>query len=224
MERYIFKMEPEDFIRKVIELYREARMPSFYHPKLKRGQSRVIYNLTEDLMAYFLAVNLTEDYEFYIDQPITFEGFGKSSKRPDVTLSKNGEVKNIIDIKTDLGRKRTELTKICKDNNEFIEEIKGKIGRIRVLQDDGQTKRQEELKILENLVYHIVIITSENINKEMLKEHIQNIKNLNLEHIELYFLTSGYHPNEYKMSVEENLSKININKEEFVRLMDNLTK
>ena len=75
MEKYIFKMEPEDFIRKVIELYREARMSSFYHPKLKRGQSRVIYNLTEDLMAYFLAVNLTEDYDFYIDQPITFEGF-----------------------------------------------------------------------------------------------------------------------------------------------------
>ena len=72
MEKYYFKMEPREFIRKVIELYREARKPRFYHPSIKRGLSRAISGLTEDLLSYFLAVNLTEDYDLFTDQNITF--------------------------------------------------------------------------------------------------------------------------------------------------------
>ena len=109
MEKYYFKMEPQEFIRKIIELYREARKPRFYHPSVKRGVSRSI-------------PSLTEDYDFFIDQYITFRE-GIKTIRPDTVIAQNGEVKHIIDIKTDLGWKREEITETCRKKNEFVKKI-----------------------------------------------------------------------------------------------------
>ena len=93
-------MEPREFIRKVIELYREARKPRFYHPSINRGLSRAISRLTEDLLSYFLAVNLTEDYDLFTDQNITFSS-GIKTIRPDTVVVKNNVMEHIIDIKTE---------------------------------------------------------------------------------------------------------------------------
>lgn len=102
MEEYYFKMEPRGFIRKVIELYREARKPRFYHPSIKRGLNRAISGLTEDLLSYFLAVNLTEDYDLFTNQNITFSN-GIKTIRPDTVIVKNNVIEHIIDIKMDFG-------------------------------------------------------------------------------------------------------------------------
>ena len=135
MEKYYFKMEPREFIRKIIELYREARKPRFYHPSVKRGVSRKISSLTEDLFSYFLAVNLTEDYDFFTDQNITFSE-GKKILRPDTIIAQNHVIMNIIDIKMDLGWKRNTFSNNCRLKNEFIKRVKGDFGNVQILNHD----------------------------------------------------------------------------------------
>lgn len=222
MEKYYFKMEPREFIRKVIELYREARKPRLYHPSIKRGLSRAISGLTEDLLSYFLAVNLTEDYDLFTDQNITFSK-GIKTIRPDTVIVKNNVIEHIIDIKTDFGWKRDKITEFCREKNEELKEIKGKPGKVQILNPDGITKQQKLLNLSEDLILHIVVISGKNISKEKLDHHLQNVKNLKLENIELYILTSGIHPNIYEKTLEEVLNSIIIHDEEFTRLFDNLT-
>lgn len=222
MEKYYFKMEPREFIRKVIELYREARKPRFYHPSIKRGLSRTISGLTEDLLSYFLAVNLTEDYDLFTDHNITFSK-GIKTIRPDTVIVKNNVIEHIIDIKTDFGWMRDKITEFCRNKNEELKKIKGKSGKIQILNPDGITKLEKILKISDNLIFHIVVINRENISKEKIDNHLQNVKNLKLENVEVYTLTSEIHPNIYEKPIEEVLNSIKIHEDEFKRLMDNLT-
>jgi len=222
MEKYYFKMEPREFIRKVIELYREARKPRFYHPSIKRGLSRAISGLTEDLLSYFLAVNLTEDYDLFTDQNITFSK-GIKTIRPDTVIVKNNVIEHIIDIKTDFGWMRDKITEFCRNRNEELKIIKGNSGKVQILNPDGITKQEKMLELSDNLILHIVIISRENISKEKLDNHLLNIKNLKLENVEVYTLTSKIHPNVYEKPVEEVLNTIKIHEDEFKRLMDNLT-
>lgn len=222
MEKYYFKMEPLEFIRKIIELYREARKPRFYHHSVKRGVSRSISGLTEDLLSYFLAVNLTEDYDFFTDQNITFSE-GIKTIRPDTVIVQNEVIKHIIDIKMDFGWKREGITEFCRMKNEIIKKIKGKSGKVQILNPDGITKEKKIFILSNQLIYHIILISRENISKEKLDKHLQNIKNLKLENIEIYILTSGIHPNIYEKSLEDVLNSIKIHKAEFKKLMDNLT-
>ncbi|MCP6718637.1 MAG: hypothetical protein KJI71_00210 [Patescibacteria group bacterium] len=215
-------MEPREFIRKVIELYREARKPRFYHPSIKRGLSRTISGLTEDLLSYFLAVNLTEDYDLFTDHNITFSK-GIKTIRPDTVIVKNNVIEHIIDIKTDFGWMRDKITEFCRNKNEELKKIKGKSGKIQILNPDGITKLEKILKISDNLIFHIVVINRENISKEKIDNHLQNVKNLKLENVEVYTLTSEIHPNIYEKPIEEVLNSIKIHEDEFKRLMDNLT-
>jgi hypothetical protein len=222
MEKYYFKMEPREFIRKVIELYREARKPRFYHPSIKRGLSRAISGLSEDLLSYFLAVNLTEDYDIYTDQNITFHR-GIKTIRPDSVIVKNNVIKHILDIKTDFGWMRDKITEFCRKKNEELINVKGTSGKVQILNHDGITKQEKVLELSDDLILHIVVISRENISKDKLDNHLQNVKNLKLEHIELYTLTSEMHPNVYEKPIEEVLKSIKIHQNEFIRLMDNLT-
>lgn len=79
------------------------------------------------------------------------------------------------------------------------------------------------MKLSDNLIYHIIVITQENISKEKLNTHLQNVRNLKLENIEIYTLTSEIHPNVYNKSLEEVLKEIKIHDDEFKRLLDNIT-
>ena len=151
MEKYYFKMEPREFIRKVIELYREARKPRFYHPSIRRGLSRAISGLTEDLLSYFLAVNLTEDYDLFTDQNITF-GEGIKTIRPDTVIVKNNIIENIIDIKTDFGWMRDKITEFCREKNEVLKKIKGKSGKVKILNPDSITKEERTIKLSDDLI------------------------------------------------------------------------
>ena len=78
------------------------------------------------------------------------------------------------------------------------------------------------MNLSDNSIFHIVVISKENISKEKLGNHIQNVKNLKLENLELYTLTSEMHPNVYEKPIEEVLNSIKIHEDEFKRLMDNI--
>lgn len=223
-KKYYFKMEPRELMRQIVELYREARKPRYYHPKVKRGQSRSISGLSEDLFAYFLAVNLIEDYEFYTDQTITFDkSVTIKSIRPDVTIVQNNAVKDIIDLKMDLGWKRGEFGNFCLDLSNKVNVIKGKNGNIRPLNPDGMSTTQKLLSFSENLVFHIVLISKLNISESKLNEHLNFIKNSKISNVKVYILSSEVHPNKYGKFVEDVVKSIKIQDDEFIRLLNNLT-
>jgi len=118
---------------------------------------------------------------------------------------------------------RDKITEFCRKKNEELKKVKCKSGKVQILNPDGITKEEQILKLSENLIFHIVVISRENISKNLLDNHLQNVNNLKLENIELYTLTSEVHPNVYEKPIEEVLNSIKIHEEEFKRLMENLT-
>jgi len=208
-------MTPKEFMRQVIELYINARKPKHYHPNIKRGRSHTISGALEDLFAAFLAFNVTEHYNFYVDQAITVN---KHTMYPDVMLVKNNMIRNLVDIKTDLGWKRHQFANLCKDSNAKIAKLGGKKGAIK----DGITKKQESLSFSRKVCNHIVIISDQNIQAELFKKHMKAVEKLS--HIDVYVLSKNQHPNAYDKNAEAILKEMDIQENEFERLMENLTR
>ncbi|MCK4787955.1 MAG: hypothetical protein KAV87_29650 [Desulfobacteraceae bacterium] len=212
---YIFKMTPEQFMRKVAESYVSAREPMFYHPTIRRGRSHAISGLLEDLFAAFLAFNFTGHYELLVDQPITVN---RSTMYPDIILVKDNKVRDLVDVKTDLGWKRIEFVQLCKETDSKLAKIGRKEGTVR----DGVTKEQKVLKLLKQVRYHIVIISGQNIPKEQFRKNIDGVKKL--KHIGVYVLSENQHPNVYGKSIDEIMEAMVVREDEFERLMANLTR
>lgn len=60
---YRYNMTPEEFIKKIRDLYQQAKNPRYYHPRIRRGRSHSISALSEDLVAAFIAFNLINDIQ-----------------------------------------------------------------------------------------------------------------------------------------------------------------
>lgn len=117
-------MSPEDYLGKIIELYHESRDPKYYNPNIKRGRSASISSGLEDLTALFIALNNPNQCSYFTDQPMKFEG--STTKYPDIVIQKeNGEIENLVDVKTDIGWNREGMYSFCKEWDERIESIKG---------------------------------------------------------------------------------------------------
>jgi len=217
MSSYNLKMSPKEFMFKVIELYVKARSPAFYHPKIKRGRSHAISGLVEDLLAAFLAFNLTGDYDLYVDQPIILGNSEISSVYPDITLVKGDSIVNLIDVKMDLGWIRRGFIEFCEERDRLIDKIKGKEGKIK----DGITKEQKELSFSENLEYHVVLVSELNISPKQLEKNKNGVSGLS--NVKVYFLSGGIHPNTYNISIDEILGRMKIKESEFQELIHSLT-
>lgn len=212
---FVFKMTPEQFIRKVAGLYQEARHPRFYHPSVKRGLSHSISGFLEDLMAAFIAFNAIEPFEFLVNQSVKVGG---ETIIPDIVLVRNGEeITNLVDVKTDLGWKRKEFSTLCKDQNNRLGRMLGKPATTR----DGLTKQKLSLRLLKTAKYHVVVVMGVNISEEMLAKHKTFVKTL--KHMELYVLCEGQSLNVYDKNVDEIMDAVTIRHDEFESLMGNLT-
>jgi hypothetical protein len=212
-------MSPKEYFRKVTELYFSAREPKFYNPNIYRGRSTSISSELEDLTALFIALNNPNPCNYFTDQPIKFEG--STTKYPDIVIQNNdnsGVIHNLIDTKADTGWNRDGMLKFCQDWDEKIEAIKGKNTSF----SNGKTKQNHDGKFSNNLHYHVVVATEINSGKKILEDYT-TIKS-QCENVSLYILSSGLHPNNYELTQDEVLKKININTEDFDRLMHHILK
>ena len=216
MGGYIHNMTGEQFMEKVIQLYVEARKPSFYHPKIRRGRSHSIPSKVEDLFAAYLAYNLVEDVDIYVDQGVTSQGL--KTLYPDIVILQSGVIKQIFDIKMDLGWKRDSFVEFCEKNDEQIVQFRGVVGRIK----DGVSKEITEVKYADDLKYRIVIINSGNINRNQFEENISQASHL--ENVDVYVLSENKHPNEYGISSNELLAEMKIRGDEFERILVDASK
>lgn len=156
-------MENREFIGKIIQLYHEARIPAFPDPRIRRGESRSISALTEDLFASYLAAQLKQD-TFLVNQQF-FCQENREKIKPDVSIVRDGVIIGLIDVKMDAGFKRTILGDFCQWQDARVGVLRGKILRTC----DGVTKVGAEYLLAKDAEYHIVLVSRLNIGSKVLK-------------------------------------------------------
>lgn len=212
-------MSPRNFVKEIIRLYFDARKPKYGNRRIKRGESRSISSLVEDLFAKYLHEVINKKYDILISPILTFSfkpegGKRNLSMKPDICLTNNAKAYAFFDLKMDLGYKRSEFVGNCKKNDEKIQKIKGKQCNFK----DGQDKNKptNTLTIAKSLKYHIIVISTKNIKNDDFRENKEKFKTL--KNSSLYVLTTGLHPNTYGKDQDEILNEIKINSNEFNRL------
>lgn len=207
-------MKAEEFILRVVEAYRDARIPVIKDKKISRGRSRSVSSVAEDLFAYYLIKNDSAIENIFVDQSIYFAD-AKKSIYPDITVVKNGIVTAFIDLKMDMGWKRNELLNLCKKHGQTVTYAKG--GRCRL--KDGQTKEAKELKVSKSVSYSIVIISRRNSGNQLdtLRAGAKKLK----PSVETFLLCDSpkYHPNQYGIKPKALVQNLEVDTTEFNRLL-----
>jgi len=212
-------MTPRNFIKEIIRLYFDARRPTFEHRRIKRGESRGISSLVEDLFAKYLLEVVDNKYDILISPILSFDFKLEDKKKnlimkPDICLASESKAFAFFDLKMDLGYKRKEFVDNCKKNDEIIQKIRGKQCKFK----DGIDKSLPEnyLTISRELKYHVVVISSGNIKQDDFNKNEKDFKGL--KNSCLYILTTDLHPNTYGKEQDEVLNQIKINTNEFEKL------
>ena len=137
-------------------------------------------------MAFFFSQ--FTDAEIFIEKSFSFQLNGKKkSIRPDITIKRENLVTNFFDVKMDLGWKRSEFADYCVEKSKIIKEMRGQ-----------QVDFWKGYPVLLNdeLKYEIIIISKENISKEILNKNLDKIREANIDNeVPIYFLTNKVHPN-----------------------------
>lgn len=209
-------MTNQEFIFKIIEEYKDARKLKFGNAgfNIKRGMSHSISGISEDLFSVFIAEKLNDkSLELYVDKPISIRlpnHTRAKTFKPDLFILKDGVMTHYFDLKMDLGWKRN-IEAYLIERNTLIEHLKvlSASGEKAWIQDWGE----KQVSISQNLSYQIVVLSSGNINKNLLDQNYQIAQKL--EHIQMYILTQGSHLNMYR---EDDIYKLIINDFQFDRL------
>jgi len=210
-------MSPEEYFRKIIELYHQSRDPKYYNPNIKRGRSASISSDLEDLTALFIALNNPHQCSYFTDQPIKFEG--STIKYPDIVIqNKDGQIENLIDVKTDIGWNRDGMYLFCEDWERRIESVKGTETSFK----QGKDKSIIHGAFSKELKYHILVVSKINSGKAIETDYEQVQKKL--KNVYLYILSDGVHPNNYEYDISDTIENIAIHDDEFERLFLYLNK
>lgn len=203
------------YIKEISNLYFKARDTIWWHDRILRGESHSISSQSEDLFALLLASYLKEE-SFYVNQQLSIMNETDAlilKSKPDVLIMKGDVALNFIDLKMDLGYNRKKFADFCIQKNELMKTIQGRTFRTK----NGKTKEVLRGTIDKKCKYHIPVITDCNLDKKNLKNIVETVNKL--EFVEIYFLTSGKHLNNYDV---DRLDGVVINYLEFHRLMNQL--
>lgn len=220
--------DEQDFIRKVIELYHQARLPAFGQKstRIQRGISRPIPELIEDLFAAYLDKKLIDGYQIFVNHKLSIPIDNKKpvNMQPDISLVKNGKALVFFDLKNDLGYKRNDFIDWLKNKNKLIECIRG----MNAKTTNGITKEDISFEICNDIKYHVISLSDQNITKEKFKSIEEEATKL--PHINLSVLSREVHPNFYPpklktgpaktLSVDEVFEKISIQVTKFDEIVE----
>jgi hypothetical protein len=198
-------MTPDKFIESLVDAYRAARMPVQPHPKLSRGESRAIASETEDRFAYYLIGRLKNADHIFINQTITSVSNGAKERiKPDIVIYRGEEIRVLIDLKMDLGYKRTVFSESMKEVDKLISELRGH--KFSLWKKVGEGRERLERTFSKNAMYVFVIISDQNINKKKFTEIEE--AGLKLNNTALFVLLRGIHPNVYGQSRDDTIAKM----------------
>ena len=208
---------PERFVETVVELYESARDTTFAHKRVRRGYSHPISGKLEDLMAAYLATKDQAERMFYVDQEIRYAG---KAHRPDiVVVNTDGVIENFVDLKTDPGWNRNGLYDFAK--KPWAERVKLLRDKLVTYKDGvDKTADKKTATVSSALKAHIVFLTMKN-GSERAEEDFKRADR-ELAEVEMYRLTDGSHPNQYRRKAGETLQKVKPNVDDFGRLVENI--
>jgi hypothetical protein len=178
-------MTEQEFKDKVDQAYNKAH--DLYYGNgnfdIRRGMGHSMSGHVEDLFAVYMAEKFNNpELKFWVDKvtSIRFSKNGKATSfKPDLMVLKGNGLTHYYDLKTNLGWNRN-LEKYLLDKNKFIERIKGRKSWCRIDNEDLH------LEISAKLKYQIVLVFGSNINKDLLKGHVEFVKTL--DNIDMYIL------------------------------------
>lgn len=195
-----------EFIESIIRNYEQARVPTIPHTRIQRGRSRSISSITEDILAFFIAHHI-DNISIKVNQSLTHPNF---NIMPDLSIIKHGKLTRLIEIKQDFGW--------CRNLHEFTEKFDDEIFKLIEVKKVTATNKfnrnnDEELDVSEDLSRCFVLISDRNISKKQLEHNKKQFSKCSRN--KLLFLTTGCHPNSYKLDHATKIKTIRINHEAF---------
>lgn len=161
---------------------------------IRRGMAHIIAGYCEDLFALYVAKYVGKtNVKYFVDKVIKIEINGKSKTfKPDLAIVNNNVLTHYFDLKTNLGYIR-DLDKFLSEKNVFIETIlnknasitskkdwlsnKDSHGNINLMNEVYKVEEKMNIKISENLKYHIVVIFGGNISSKDLDRNYKHLDN-----------------------------------------------
>lgn len=198
-------MTPDQFIESLVKAYRAARVPVRRHPKLSRGESRAIASEAEDLFAYYLIGRLKNVDHIFINQTITSVSNGMRKRiKPDLVICRGEEIRVLVDLKMDLGYKRTEFSDSMKKVDKLIPKLRGQ--QFSLWKKVGEGRERLERIFSKRAKYVFVVVSDQNINKKQFTE-IEKAAS-KFKNTSLFVLSRGMHPNVYGQSRDDTIAKM----------------
>jgi hypothetical protein len=193
-----------ELINKIHELYKRSHISMYPHDRIFRGEGRSVSSEMEDLFAKYLIEELPDDITLFINQTITS---GSKSKRirvkPDVMVVRNNEIKTLIDLKMDLGYKRSEFSSFWDERDSLMPKMYGKEFSYYKPSIDGKEKIISKLS--SNAKLFFMVVSNLNIDDHNLNDVVSRISKKRYSN--LYFLFEGIHPNDYKSNIIQLLNQ-----------------
>lgn len=207
---------PEKLISALVCLYFSARNTRFHSHNVLRGRSHSVSAEFEDLLAHYLSNCMSNDYSFYVDQPISIQDSGLNTQYPDILILRNGIASHLIDIKMDNGWNRHGLDVFLGEKEKLMDKYSSR--EFKYNEVINNKKIRKLAKFSDKVSYHVVFSTSINGTNNL----ISKVNDIKLKNVKAYVLTEKIHPNEYSMDKDLLLEKISIRNDEFVRLLKEL--
>jgi hypothetical protein len=191
-------MTDKDFIKAIVDLYRSSRLTNFSVENVTRCKNRPISGFAEDTLAFYISHHIDSNNSIFIEPEVQVILDGeKKMICPDVLILRpDNSVKQMWDIKMDLGRRRDSFVQFCNDKSQLVNNIKG----------TKATFSGREIVFSDELTFNIVVISDTNISKQKGQSNIQQTRNI--ANVGVFFLTSKLHPNNKDIPVEELLKSI----------------
>jgi hypothetical protein len=216
-------MTNKEFLDKVVEMYKAARNATAHYnepERIKRGRNHNVSSVVEDLLAYFILKNTdAKDFELLIDYPISYKSPVKKTKKgnpaaktiyPDVAVAHkltNNEyiIRDIIDLKMDLGWKRNIEPTVNNAVNAIREIRQVGEGKYRKLDSDGRKTRESlNVRFDEKIKWHIVVINDQNIGFDQMNANITYATKPDFDDfLGFYIFSKDVHPNGGTPNIDE---------------------
>lgn len=205
-------MKDNDLIERIRNAYLEARNPVLASTNIRRGTSRSISSITEDIFAKYVSDIVGNDFEVWIDPQISVNGVMNANKkrtlviRPDIAIVRKCcfTIDMIFDLKMDLGYIRTTFSDHVKSRICDLNKIRGKSARCRLL------KNNKIINFNNNLNWNYVLFSDQNINTADF-QNVNNFFNGN-QNAKLFVLMRGTHLNSYEdVNIGDRISQNDFN-------------
>ena len=156
------------------------------------------------MLAYYLVTRIPAIEHIFINQPMTVQG--ERRFKPNLVICRGSQIHAFLDVKIDLGYKRSQFDATMCDTDKRIGKLRGQECEILAKQDGTRVRRT--LTVASNARCLFAVITDKNVSRDIFSGFEQCAKRL--RNTTLHVLTRDCHLNHFSLSKEEILDQITI--------------